>query len=275
MTTMKWHADAELLGSYTSGTLDAIASASVEQHLSHCAQCRAAIAPHTDLTGLELAWAGVRDTIETPRYPAPIRLARRLGLSDSSAVLLAATASLRTAWVVSAFVALAFATAAAVLTDGENLAPFLLVAPMIPVLGVAAAFSASQDSLETLVVTAPYGRTRLILTRTMAVLATSLPMAVLLGLMVPGPTWVAAAWLGPALTLIPVLLAISSFVGPYPAAATVAVGWCAVVTFSVRGLPATWPVQPQQQAVYLGLALLASLVLLVRAGRRTEIGALL
>jgi hypothetical protein len=275
MTAMQWHADAELLSSYTSGTLDAIAGASVEQHLSRCAECRAAIAPHTDLAGLELAWAGVRDTIETPRFPAPIRLARRLGLPDSSAVLLAATASLRTAWMVSAFVALAFATLAAVLTDGENLAPFLLVAPMIPVLGVAAAFSAHQDSLETLVVTAPYGRTRLILTRTLAVLATSLPIAVLLGLLVPGPTWVAAAWLGPALTLIPVLLALSSFVGPYPAAATVAVGWCGVVGVSVRGLPATWPVQAEQQVIYLGLALVACAVLAVRAGRRTEIGALL
>ena len=275
MNARTWHADTELLAAYTDGSLDAIAGASVEQHLARCADCRAAIRPHTDLSGLELAWEGVRDRIELPRYPAPIRLARRLGLPDSSAVLLAATASLRTAWMVGSFVALAFATAAAVLTDGENLAPFLLVAPMIPVLGVAAAFSASQDSLESLVVTAPFGRTRLILHRTLAVLATSLPVAVLLGLLVPGPTWVAAAWLGPALTLIPVLLALSSFVGPYPAAATVAVGWCAVVAMSVRGLPSTWPVQAQQQVVYLGLALVACAVLAIRAGRRTEIGSLL
>ena len=272
---MSWHADTDLLTAYTDGSLDAIAGASVEQHLAHCAECRSAIRPLSDLPGLDRAWVGVRDVIETPRFPAPIRLARRLGLSDPSAVLLAATASLRTAWIVSAFVALGFATLAAILTDGENLAPFLLVAPMIPVLGVAAAFSASQDSLETLVVTAPYGRTRLILTRTMAVLATSLPVAVLLGLLVPGPAWVAAAWLGPALTLIPVLLALSSFVGPYPAAATVALGWCGVVAMSVRGLPSTWPIQAQQQVVYLGLALVACAVLAIRAGRRTEIGALL
>lgn len=275
MTAQKWHADAELLSAYTDGALDAIAGASVEQHLSHCADCRAAIRPHTDLPGLDRAWERVRGTIEAPRYPAPIRLARRLGLPDSSAVLLAATASLRTAWIVSSFVALAFATAAAVLTDGKNLAPFLLVAPMIPVLGVAAAFSGSEDSLEGLVVTAPYGRTRLILHRTFAVLATSLPAAVLLGLLVPGPTWVAAAWLGPALTLIPVLLALSSFVGPYPAAGTVAVGWCGVVAMSVRGLPATWPVEAEQQVVYLGLALVACALLVLRSGRRTEIGALL
>lgn len=275
MTSVPWHADDDLLAAYTDGALDAIAGASVEQHLAHCADCRGAIRAHADLPALDLAWAGVQDAIEATPLPAPIRLARRLGLSDSSAVLLAATASLRTAWMVSAFVALAFATLAAILTDGENLAPFLLVAPMIPVLGVASAFSASQDSLETLVVTAPYGRTRLILTRTMAVLATSLPVAVLLGLLVPGPTWVAAAWLGPALTLIPVLLALSTFVGPYPAAGAVAVGWCGVVGVSVRGLPATWPVQAEQQAVYLGLAAVACVVLLVRAGRRTEIGALL
>jgi hypothetical protein len=275
MTSMKWHADPALLAAYTDGSLDAVAGASVEQHLSHCADCREAIRSYADLPALDLAWAGVRDAVETPRYPAPIRLARRLGLPDSSAVLLAATASLRTAWMVSAFVALAFATLAAILTDGKNLAPFLLVAPMIPTLGVAAAFSSHQSSLETLVVTAPYGRTRLILTRTLAVLATSLPIAILLGLLVPGPAWVAAAWLGPALTLIPVLLALSSFVGPYPAGAAVAVGWCGVVGVSVRGLPATWPVQLEQQGVYLALAVAACAVLALRAGRRTEIGALL
>lgn len=272
---MSWHADSDLLSAYTDGSLDAITGASVEQHLAHCAECRVAIRPHTDLPGLDRAWAGVRDAIERTPDPAAIRLARRLGLSDPSAILLAATASLRTAWMVSAFVALAFATTAAVLTDGQNLAPFLLVAPMIPVLGVAAAFSASQDSLETLVVTAPYGRTRLILTRALAVLATSLPVAVLLGLLVPGPTWVAAAWLGPALTLIPVLLALSSFVGPRSAAAVVAVGWCGVVGLSARGLPATWPVQAEQQAVYLGLAAMACAILLIRSGRRSEIGSLL
>ena len=77
------------------------------------------------------------------------------------------------------------------------LAPFLLVAPLVPVLGVAAAYAPNEDPLESLVVTAPYGRTRLILLRTLGVLVSVLPFAIGAGLFVPGPVWVAVAWLGP------------------------------------------------------------------------------
>jgi hypothetical protein len=275
MTTAPWHADNDLLAAYVAGGLDAISGASVEQHLAHCADCRLAIVRHTDLPALELGWQRVRDAVERPRLPWLIRSARRLGLSDPTSILLAGAASLRTAWLVSAFVALGFATAAAVLTDGGTLAPFLVVAPLMPVLGVASAYAPREDSLETLVATAPYGRTRLIMVRSLAVVVTSLPAALLLGLLLPGPLWIAVAWLGPALALLPVLLALSSFVGPRAAGAALAIGWCGVVSLSLHRLPPTWPVEPSQQLVYLALAIAAGLVLGVRAIRHQEMGALL
>lgn len=275
MTTRTWHADHDLLAAYTTGRLDAIRGASVEQHLTHCAECRAAIGDHVDDRLLDRAWAGVRDAVHSPRLPAPIRLARRCGLGEPTAVLLAATASLRTAWVLSAFIALSFAVGATVVAEGTVLAPFLLIAPLVPVIGVAAAYGPAQDSLEALLVTTPHGRTRLILTRTLAVLVSVLPATALLGLLLPGPDWVAAAWLGPALALVPVLLALASFVGPRPAAATVALAWCAVVAVSLaRPLPATWPVEGTQQVVYLALAAVACLVL-VRSHVDRRIGATL
>ena len=58
-------------------------------------------------------------------------------------------------------------------------------------------------------------------------------------------------------------------------AAVVAMGWSAVVVFSVRGLPATWPVEATQQLVYLVLAIAACAVLLVRARTDRRIGAVL
>ena len=270
-----WHVDGDLLAAYVAGAVDAITGASVEQHLTHCASCRADVRPHVDPHALERAWAGIRDAVESPPLPLPIRLARRCGLSEPTAVLLAAAASLRTAWLVSAFVAVGFATLAAGLSHGTALAPFLLVAPLVPVLGVAAAYSPQQDPLETLVVTAPHGRTRLILTRTLAVLVSVLPFTALLGLLLPGPDWLAVAWLGPALALVPVLLALSSFVGPRSGAATVAIAWSGVVVFSVRGLPSTWPVEASQQVVYLCLALVSAAVLLVRSREDRGIGAVL
>ena len=270
-----WHCEDDVLRTYVAGALDAITGASVEQHLTRCGACRARITPYVDRHALERAWAGVRDHIETPPRPAPVRLARRLGVPEPVSVLLAATASLRTAWLVSSLVALAFAVAAVAWAGGSALAPFLLVAPMVPVIGVAAAYGPSQDPLESLVVTAPFGRTRLILLRTIAVLVSVLPAAVVLGLLLPGPPWLAVAWLGPALAMVPVMMALASFAGPRSAAAALALVWVGLVVGTLRGFPSTWLLEAERQSVYAAVAALAVGVLLVRARHDRRIGAVL
>jgi hypothetical protein len=275
MSTQTWHADRQLLEAYVAGGLDAVNGASVEQHLTRCAGCRTAIRPLVDQYALDRAWVGIRDVVERPPLPLSVRLARRCGVSEPTAVLLAATASLRTAWVVSSLIALAFATLAVGMAGEDALAPFLLVAPMVPIVGVAAAYGPQHDPLETLVVTAPYGRTRLIMLRTLAVLVSVLPAAVVLGLFLPGPVWLAVAWLGPALTMVPVLMALASFVGPRSAAAAVAIAWSAAVVGTLRAFPSTWLLEPAQQSVYLLLAAAALALLVVRSRHDRRIGAVL
>jgi hypothetical protein len=273
--TQGQHAGPELLSSYLAGALDALTGASVEQHVNRCEACRTAVGALLEPQLVERTWAGIRDAVERQSLPYPLRLARRCGLPEPTAVLLAAAASLRSAWLVGAFLSLSFATLAAHASGGKALAPFLLVAPLAPVLGVAAAYGPRQDPLETLVATAPFGRTRLILLRTVAVLVSVLPLTALLGLTVPGPPWLAAAWLGPALALVPVLLALAGFVGPRAGAVVVSLGWSSVVFASTRGLSPTWPVEAAQQGVYLLLALAACTVIAVRAGADRQRGAAL
>lgn len=274
-STRTWHADESLLAAYVDGRLDAILSASLERHLDHCGDCRAAVRPFVDLPALARAWDGVRSAVESPAHPWLVRQGRRLGLPEPTSVLLAATVSLRTAWVTSALVVLAFAAATAVLASGGTLWPYLVIAPLVPVLGVAAAYGPSEDPFEALAVTTPYGRTRLILVRALAVVATCVPVACLLGLALPGPSWVAVAWLGPAVSMIPLLLALSSFVGPRVGSAVVALLWTGVVIMSVRRLPETWPVEVQQQLVYLGLGAAGAVVLLLRSRAARRIGVIL
>lgn len=270
-----WHADRELLTAYVAGGLGAIEGASVEQHLTRCAQCRASMGLLVDRHALDRGWSGIRDAVEQPTPPLLVRLARRVGLPEPTSVLLAATASLRTSWVVSSFLALAFASLAVVAAGDSLIAPFLLVAPMVPVVGVAAAYGPQHDPLETLVVTAPYGRTRLILLRTIAVLLSVLPFAMVTGLLLPGPDWLAVAWLGPALAMVPVLMALASFIGPRNAAAVMAIVWSGVVLGSLRGLPTTWLLHAPQQLTYLLLAATAVVVLLGKSRHDRQIGALL
>ncbi len=270
--TQGWHAGPELLSSYLAGTLDAVMGASVEQHVSRCDTCRAAVGPLLEPRMVEHTWAGIRDAVERPPLPSVLRLARRCGLPEPTAVLLAGAASLRGAWLVGAFLSLSFATLAAYASGGTALAPFLLVAPLAPVLGVAAAYGPRQDPLEALVATAPYGRTKLILLRTVAVLVSVLPVTALLGLAIPGPPWLAAAWLGPALALVPVLLALAGFVGPRTAATVVSLGWSSVVLASTRGLDPAWPVEASQQDVYLMLAVAACAVIAIRSWAHRQRG---
>ena len=275
MTTQTWHVDRDLLAAYAAGALDPVGGASVEQHMDRCAECRADVSALADVPMLDHAWASTLERVESQDLPLPARLARRLGVTEPTSILLGATASLRTAWISSAFVALGFAVLAVYWSGGGALAPFLLVAPLVPVLGVAAAYGPHEDPLESLIVTAPYGRTRLILLRTLGVLVSVLPFAIVAGFFVPGPVWIAVAWLGPALALVPVMMALSSFVGPRVGAAAVTIGWSAVVLPSVRVVPATWPVELNQQLVYAGLAAISMAVLFVRSRQDRQIGAVL
>ena len=272
--TQGWHADPALLSSYLAGDLDAVTGASVEQHVSRCETCRATVGRLLEPQLLEQ---------HVDRHPRR-RRAPDSALPDAARPAAAGSrsrrrccspsaASLRGAWLVGAFLSLSFATLAAYASGGTALAPFLLAAPLAPVLGVAAAYGPRQDPLEALVATAPYGRTRLILLRTIGVLVSVLPVTVLLGLAVPGPPWLAAAWLGPALALVPVLLALAAFVGPRTAATVVSL---VLVRRRARLdawlLAPTWPVEAAQQGVYLGLAVAACAVIAIRAGTDRQPG---
>jgi hypothetical protein len=272
MSTARWHADDKLLRSYTAGGLDVLPAASVEQHLIQCDECRRRMAAHVDVASLQEAWTGVRERIEVPALPLTARIAVRLGVPEPSAVLLAASVSLRTAWLSASAIALGFAWAAAQVGSDGGYWIFLLIAPLLPVLGVAMSYAPSEGDFEPLTTTTPYGRSRLVFLRTVAVVAGNLPLAAVLGLLLPGPAWIGVAWLGPALLLIPVVMLAASFVGPYNASAAVSLGWCAVVALAVRQDRPSFPVEPEQQLLYVVLAAGSVIVLMVRRDRLSVLG---
>lgn len=270
MTTTQWHAEPSLLAAYVEGRLDAVRSASLERHVDTCAACRARVAPLVTLPAP--AWDAIRTEVESPRLPWIFRRLGALGVREPHSILLAASASLRTPWLIGSLVALGFAALATGASGGAMLWPFLLVAPLVPVLGVAVAYDSADEPFESLAVSSPFGRPRLILLRAVGVLVTTLPAAVLLGLTLPGPGWVAVAWLGPALAMVLCTLAAAGFTGPRYAAALVTLAWVALVLTSHRLQPMTWPVEIAQQLGYLVLATIAGLVLLARSRATRKIG---
>ncbi|MEU0256110.1 zf-HC2 domain-containing protein [Streptomyces sp. NPDC006184] len=114
----------------------------------------------------------------------------------------------------------------------------LAVAPLVPVAGVALSYGPPADPLPEVAAATPGGGLRLALTRTVAVLAVSLPLLTLAGLLLPASGAPgAAAWLLPGLALALATLALASFTGCRTAAGVTGGGWL----LAVLAAPATAP----------------------------------
>jgi hypothetical protein len=229
-----WHVDDTVLEMWVNGQANAVVAASVEQHVTRCGRCQAATAAQLPSVSFDAIWTGVLDTIEAPRSSWVTRALVRLGVSRSDALLVSAAPSLRLAWLVASLAVLLFAAVAATYAGSPKIVGlFLLIAPLAPMVGVAAAYGPESDPTHELATAAPYSKPRLVLLRAAAVLAVSLPLTVAVGLLLPIPTLVAAAWLLPALGFVAVVLAAGTWIDPLYAAAVVAFGWVSVVGWAV------------------------------------------
>jgi hypothetical protein len=263
-----WHVDGETLRHYVERIDSMAEGASVEQHLLTCAQCRArvnAAATAVDLAVVDLAavWDRTRDAVEVPRPSVFERLLRAVGLPAHEAKLVAAASGFRGVWLVGVAAVLAFAAVAAMIGHVRGLWLFLAVAPVAPCLVVAFSYDRRWDpALEPEMVT-PYPALRLILLRTIAVLAVALPAVLLLGLFVPGEA--PFAWLLPAVGFVAVVLAASTWVSALNAAMAVSTAWLVTVwLLAARSASPTAVLQPRTQVAFLVLAAASFGTFLVR-----------
>ncbi len=224
-----WHADERALRALADGAAGPVLGAAVESHLMRCGSCRERMNDLVDCDQLDAVWAEIREAVEAPAPSMVERLLHRCGVSAESGRLLVAVPAMRGAWLLGATSALLFAGVAALFASGLGLGVFLLVAPLVPVAGVAAAYGGDAEPSHEMVVTTPYSAGRLLLMRTIAVLATSLPVAVLIGLVLPAPAWLALAWLAPSLAFVSFSLATAPLVGTTFSSAAVAAIWSVVV----------------------------------------------
>jgi hypothetical protein len=258
-----WHVDAESLRSWVDGDAGSLVSVSVEQHVLRCAHCRdkvAVLVPETT----RRAWEDVLAAIEVPRPGRAQRLLIRLGLSQTDSLIASSAPTLRAAWLLGTIGVLLFVVIAAVLAHDGGLGLFLVVAPLIPVTGVAVAYGPSSDPSYETVVATPFSMVRLILLRTVSVLVTSVPLVVVAGLFLPTSPLVAVAWLLPAAGFIAVVLTASNWVDSTHAAAAVGVGWTAVVFWAVHIDDPLAVFAPMAMGAYFVLLAVAGLALLYR-----------
>ena len=179
-----------------------------------------------DPARIERNWRAIQFELDAPRPGRLERLLRFFRLPSHLTRLVVATPALRRAWFVA--IGLAMVVAAGPF-DGtntrENLFGLLLLAPLVPVLGVSFAYGVEADPAHEMSVATPMRGLRLILTRAAVVLAVSTALLSIVALLAPGTPALAFAWLLPALGLTTATVALMSVVAPRPAALAVTVTW--------------------------------------------------
>ncbi len=265
-----WHLDDDMLRRYVGRTDSLAEGTSVEQHLLSCEPCRVRVTAAVDVIDFAAVWDRTRDAVEVPRPSLFERLLRAAGLPEHEARLVAVASAFRGVWLTGAAAVLAFAALAAAMGHATGVWVFLSMAPVVPCLVVASSYDPWLDvALEPELVT-PYPVLRLILLRTIAVLAFALPAVLLFGLVVPGET--AFAWLLPAVGFVAVVLAASTWVSPLRAAMAVSSAWLAVVWLLATriGSPDAL-LQARAQAGFLALAAASFVIFLLRRRRLRQL----
>jgi len=269
-----WHAHDALMARYVRGEAGSPEGASLEQHLTRCAECRVRMATHVEIAPLDMVWTRVREQVQAPEPTLVERLLTGLGLSAPDARLVAVAPSLRTSWLFGLAVTLGFVGLGAAFGGTRGLSFFLLVAPLVPVAGVAFAYGPDVDPAYEVGVAVPYSAVRLLLLRTAAVLATSLPLVLAASLMVPALSWTAVTWLFPALAFTVVVLAASTWTRPTVAAVGLGIAWGCTVGAAALDRDPDSVLAPALLLVYAAIGIVATLVFRIRIHRLTPVGSL-
>ena len=273
------HASQDLLAGYAAGAVAEPAAWSVEAHLMACAACRTALGAQADAGRLArnrsalLVRAAIGD--DGPAH----RLLRGCGVPDHLVRLIAVTPSLRRSWLLSVVAVLAVVAGETVLfrfgsrgpagsfPPGQAIVPFLLVAPLLALASVAAAFLPLFDPAYRLTVAAPFSGFTLLLVRAVSALAAALIPVACAAFAVPGPGWLPAAFLLPSLAVCALALAAVSVLGPVPAAVVAGALWVLpVLLLAGAHLPLT-AVDWHGQAACAAVLLAAAAVLFLRRDR--------
>jgi hypothetical protein len=249
-----WHCDDEVLTAFVEGTVGPVSGASAETHLMSCSECRERVSRLSSTDLLDGVWARVRESVEAPSPGLVERLLLRWGMSSETARLLAAVPAMRGAWLLGIVGATIFAAVSSAVSDSMGMAVFLVIAPLAPLAGVAASFGGDADPAHDLVVSSPYSALRLLLLRTVGVLAASAPVTVLVGLALPGSSWLSVAWLAPAAAVVSLTLAFGPLLGHTASASVVGAVWTVTVMSALRWQTLVILVQPAAQAAFLVLA---------------------
>ncbi|WP_433258098.1 zf-HC2 domain-containing protein [Streptosporangium sp. CA-135522] len=262
---MTWHIPGDLLARYLTSGLDPVRAISVDAHLAKCARCRAAVP--SDQAWLAESRAAIADIVDRPKLTLLERVLMRMGMPDHLSRLLAATPTLSRSWLMAVVSVLSFAVVATRLWSdhAEGLVLFLVIAPVLPLGGIAIAYGRHVDPAYELLTATPMAGPRLLLIRACAVLVTAIALTGAATPLIPGMT---VTWLLPALSLAAGCLVLSVRM-PMPVAAAVLAGAWLGAVFTIGGLNGDvfTVFRPPAQALYGFATPILALIMFARLHR--------
>lgn len=222
-----------------------------------------------DPARIEANWRAITIELDAPVPGRLERLLRATGLPARITRLVVATPALRRAWYLATGLAILIGLGG---TNAEeprkDLFVLLLIAPLIPVLGVGLAYGAEADPAHETALATPIRGLRLLLTRAAAVLGFSTFWLLIAAVLAPGRQPMAFAWLLPSLGLTSATLALMTSMRPRRAAAVATAVWVVGVSWVRAG--ATDPLAafgPAGQVLMVVLAALSAVVVVARRHR--------
>lgn len=206
-------------------------------------------------------WQAITIELDAPKPGRLERLLRALGLPSEATRVMAATPALRRAW----FVALTLVAAVGLIAAGAdrprdaffNLA---VLAPLVPIIGIAMAYGPSSDPAREIELATPSKGLRLLLLRSATVQTVSTLVLGMVSLASPVSTLAALGWMLPSLGLTSVALALMTVLSPSRAAATAGGSWLVLMIGAGNGF------EDRMDAFGLGAQLIALTVAAVSLG---------
>jgi hypothetical protein len=182
-----------------------------------------------DPARLDANWRAITIELDAPRASRSERALRRIGVPTTVVRMVAATPALRRSWYLSIVAVVLLGLGSADPTDRGSLFALLVMAPLLPVLGVAMAYGANADPSHEMQLATPTHGLRLVLVRAATVLVVSVGAVLVTALLSPAARPMAAAWLLPALAVTATSLALMTVRPPRQATTIAAVVWFAAV----------------------------------------------